>query len=144
MIIYLDTSALIKRYIRETGSTDARGWIQSADGIGTSEITKVEMASAIARLIRAGQVSEHDGQLSWKDFENDWSFINVLLVSTEVVERAVSLTRRHRLRAYDAVHLAAALIWQEALAEPVTLATFDHELWQAARQDGMHVYPAAS
>jgi len=36
------------------------------------------------------------------------------------------------------------LIWQEALAEPVTLATFDRELWYAARQDGMHVYPAAS
>jgi len=102
------------------------------------------MASVIARLIRAGQVSEHDGQLSWKDFENDWSFINVLLVSTEVVERAATLTRRHCLRAYDAVHLAAALIWQEALAEPVMLATFDRELWYAARQDGMHVYPAAS
>ena len=97
------------------------------------------------RLFAHGQVWA-DGVITerGKDSENDWSFINVLLVSTEVVERAVSLTRRHRLRAYDAVHLAAALIWQEALAEPVTLATFDHELWQAAQQDGMHVYPAAS
>lgn len=102
------------------------------------------MASAMSRLIRANQMSEHDAALSWKDFENDWSLINVLLIPTEMVERAVSLTRRHHLRAYDAVHLAAALTWQEALAEPVALATFDHVLWQAAQQDGMRVYPEKS
>lgn len=102
------------------------------------------MASAMSRLIRAGQVSEHDGALFWKDFENDRSLINVLLISTEIVERAVSLARRYHLQTYDAVHLAAARTWQEMLVEPVALATFDRKLWQAAQWDGMHVYPEQS
>jgi hypothetical protein len=46
------------------------------------------------------------------------------------------------LRGYDALHLAAALFWQETLGEPVTLATFDRQLWQAGAAAGLEVWPA--
>ena len=45
------------------------------------------------------------------------------------------------LRGYDAVHLAAALLWQETIGEPVTLATFDRQLWQAGGRAGLSVWP---
>jgi len=58
-----------------------------------------------------------------------------------LVARADSLAWEYGLRGYDAVHLASALLWQEALGEPVTLATFDKPLWEAAQQAGMGVWP---
>ena len=55
--------------------------------------------------------------------------------------RAGNLAWEHNLRGYDAVHLAAALSWGEALNAPVTLATFDRQLWQAAKMQGLRAYP---
>jgi hypothetical protein len=45
------------------------------------------------------------------------------------------------LRCYDAAHLASALIWQEGIGEPVTLATDDRQLWEAADSQGMVAFP---
>ena len=54
-----------------------------------------------------------------------------------------SLAWLHGLRGYDAVHLAAAMTWQDAFGMPVTLATFDRLLWKVAGQDGIGlVYPS--
>jgi len=51
------------------------------------------------------------------------------------------ITRLETASAYDAVHLASALLWQEKLNMPVTLATFDRELWLAGQKSGMEVWP---
>ena len=45
------------------------------------------------------------------------------------------------MRGYDATHFAAALTWQEIIEMPVTLGTFDRELWLAAKKAGMAVWP---
>jgi hypothetical protein len=47
----------------------------------------------------------------------------------------------HGLRGYDAVHLAAASVWQAALGERVTLASFDRHLWTVAESVGLDAYP---
>ena len=57
------------------------------------------------------------------------------------LERASRLAWEHGLRGYDAMHFSAALIWQETLETPITLATFDRELWLAAEKMGMTVWP---
>jgi hypothetical protein len=59
-----------------------------------------------------------------------------------VVSRADALAWKHGLRGYDAVHLAAASVWQEAIGSPVTMATFDRQLWNAVEQEGLSPYPA--
>jgi predicted nucleic acid-binding protein len=141
LIIYLDTSALLKQYVHEAGSSDVEHLLRRADEIGTIEVTKAEIASAMSRLTHTGQVNQEAGENAWKEFQRDWTLIKVLLVSTPLVERAASLAWKYRLRGYDAVHLAAAMLWQESLAAPVTLATFDHPLWLAARQAGMDAWP---
>jgi len=140
-IIYLDTSALLKQYIGEPGAEDVEQLIDKADGTGTVEVTKAEIASAMSRTMRAGMISPDEGQDAWKEFLKDWPFITVLVVSTRLVERAASLAWKYRLRGYDAVHLAASMLWQETLAAPVTLATFDRKLWLAGREAGMDVWP---
>lgn len=72
--------------------------------------------------------------MEWPDFLR-------VQITEALVARADSLAWRHGLRGYDAVHLAAALAWQEGMGEPVTLATFDRRLWESARQSGLSVFP---
>jgi len=55
--------------------------------------------------------------------------------------RAGAVAWAHGLRGYDAVHLAAAATWQDAIGEAVTLATFDRRLWAAAEKEGLLAFP---
>jgi hypothetical protein len=45
------------------------------------------------------------------------------------------------LRGYDAVQLASALTWQESVGEEIVLATFDQQLWEAAKRSGLKAWP---
>jgi hypothetical protein len=45
------------------------------------------------------------------------------------------------LRGYDAAHLASALFWQEMLGAPVTVASYDRQLWEAAKANGLIAWP---
>ncbi|MGC2063967.1 MAG: hypothetical protein WA610_13405 [Thermodesulfovibrionales bacterium] len=61
---------------------------------------------------------------------------------TEVLlSRAATLAWEQGLRGYDAVHLAAAHVWQDIIGEPVTLASYDRQLWEAAKVTGLTSWP---
>ncbi len=141
LIIYLDTSALLKQYIGEEGAEQVKQLILRAGGVGSVAITHAEIASAMARSVRNGNISPEEGQKAWAEFLRDWPYLAQQKISTHLVERAASLAGKYRLRGYDSIHLAAAMLWQEALAAPVTLATFDRELWLAAHEAGLEVWP---
>ncbi|MBP7690632.1 MAG: type II toxin-antitoxin system VapC family toxin [Anaerolineales bacterium] len=84
-----------------------------------------------------------DGEKAVKAFRAEWPSLLVLQVTASLAARADSLAWQHGLRADDAMHLAAALLWQEALGEEVTVATFDKQLWPAAGAAGLAVWPAS-
>jgi hypothetical protein len=141
---YCDTSALVKRYLSEAGS----GWIatltdpNSNNSITVAAITRVEAAAAIAARQRAGTIThEERGRLVALLLLHFDSEYIVVPVSDVVVEQAVQLTQRHRLRGYDAVQLAAAL---DANATTVaaglptlTFVAADDDLLAAARAEGL-------
>jgi hypothetical protein len=56
---------------------------------------------------------------------------------------AASLAWEHGLSGYDAIHLASALAWSEALGETVAVAAYDRELWRGAKASGLSAWPAA-
>lgn len=141
MILYLDTSALIKRYIDETGSEESRTWIKVSQTKATSLITRAEMAAGLTRLLRMNVLTRADYSRAIQEFRTDWIDYRRLAVTEQLVARADRLACEFGLRGYDAVHLAAALTWQENLDFPVTLATFDRGLANAARQSGLAVLP---
>jgi predicted nucleic acid-binding protein len=141
LIIYLDTSTLLKQYIQEAGSKEVGKLLASAVGTGTSLLTYAEMASAISRAVRMKLVSADEAQTTWEDFLMDWELLVRLDVSGQITKRAAALAWEHGLRGYDAVHFASALTWQETIEMPVTLATYDRELWLAAQKTGMEVWP---
>jgi predicted nucleic acid-binding protein len=139
--LYLDTSALIKRYVNETGSPEVREWIRSADDKATVLVTRAEISAAINRLLRIKHLSQEDYANVLEEFRADWRDYHRLPVTEPLVARADALACGHNLRGYDAIHLAAALIWQELLGLPVTVVTYDKELAEAARASGMVVLP---
>jgi predicted nucleic acid-binding protein len=68
-----------------------------------------------------------------RQFRSEWESLHRLLVTENTVVRGDALAVEHNLRGYDATQLACALIWQETLGMPVTLASFDNQLVKAAR-----------
>lgn len=141
MILYLDASALVKRYVIETGSQDVNALIEQAETAGSALLTRVEMASALAKAVRMNWVDTQDAQNAWQDFLAQWPSFVRLSVTPVLVERAARLVWDHGLRGYDATHLAAALLWQDTLETPVTLATYDRGLWLAGQKAGLAVWP---
>jgi predicted nucleic acid-binding protein len=139
--LYLDTNALLKRYINEPGSSDIRALIRQATLFATARITRVEIAAALAKVVRVGALRRRRALYSLDAFQRDWVHIFRIDVSETLVGNAASLAWMHRLRGYDAIHLAAALSWQEELGEPVSLVTYDRQLWAVAKLVDLSVFP---
>jgi predicted nucleic acid-binding protein len=140
-IIYLDTSVLIKRYIREQGSEALSAHWPSFSIVGSAVIIYVEIAAALAKAERLGWLDAEVAQNAWGAFLNDWGKLSLININKAVLNRASDLAWEYGLRGYDAVHLGAALVWQEGLREMVQLCTFDRQLWNAAKQVSMSVWP---
>lgn len=140
-IIYLDTSALVKQYVRERGSDAVRKQISAASLIGTVSITKVEMAAALAKAQRMQWVTPVDAGKAWEGLLTDWPSLVTMEVTSQLVTLAGDLAWRYHLRGYDAVHLSAALVWKDILNTTITMGTFDRELWDATIQAGLSVWP---
>jgi uncharacterized protein len=141
MIVYIDTSALVKRYIQEANSGDVVTLLDQANLTGSILLTRVEMASAFSKAVRMKWLDLQTSEEAWQDFLLHWRSFSRLVVTQPLIDRASRLAWDYGLRAYDATHLAAALLWQETLETPVTLATYDRELWQAGKKAGLSVWP---
>ena len=139
MIVYLDASALVKRYIAEAGSPEVEALIGEAQAIGTAVISRAEVAAALARAARIGLVAREAAAKALKAFNTDWEHLVRLQLSEPL---AAVLAWEHGLRGYDSVHLASALVWSETLGETVAVATYDRELWRGAKASGLSAWPA--
>jgi predicted nucleic acid-binding protein len=137
----LDTSAIVKKYVPEKGSDEVIRVIAEAQAVGTARISKVEVAAAFGKAVRIGLLASDAAQNCLNAFRKDWPNYYVVDTSESVLHRAENYAWDHRLRGYDAVHLAAAATWQDDLNEPVTMATFDVQLWDAVASAGLAVYP---
>lgn len=143
MILYLDSSALVKRYVAEPGSDDVLSLMTEARAAATSLIARSEISAALAKAVRLKVLSRNDATTALQVFRSQWpDIIRVQLTETRVAE-ADALAWTHALRGYDAVHLASAIFWQETIDEPVTVVTFDRQLWDGARRSNLPVFPPA-
>jgi len=141
MIAYLDSSALVKRYVSESGTAEVGGLIVQAEAIGTAIISKAEVSAALAKAARMKLLPRAEAASALQVFNADWENLVRLQLAEVLISRASFLAWDHGLRGYDAVHLAAALFWQDMLGDPVTLASFDRQLWDASKAAGLIVWP---
>jgi uncharacterized protein len=147
-ILFLDASAVVKRYIREPGSAWVRQVCEERDEDGRklnlvaiAEISRVEVAAAFAVLVRRNEISKTLGERAYKEFidELEQEYRSVRL-TPEVPHHAADLTQRHPLKAYDAVQLATALAYDGLLKRAQLSLTFisgDDRLLQAANVEGL-------
>lgn len=144
MIAYLDTSALVKRYVSERGSKETIELTSEAEIVATSVVSRAELAAALAKAARLHLLSLADARKAQRAFSSEWPDIARIAVTEALVERAELLAWEHSLRGYDAVHLASALSWRESSDSATVFATFDQNLWDAARSAGMNCWPEAA
>lgn len=143
MIVYFDSSALVKRYLAEPDTEQVNGLLAQATLSGTSLITRAEVSAAIAKAARLNWLPREAATRAVRAFRLQWPSLVGIEVSEAVIIEADKLAWEYQLRGYDAVHLASAWLWQEGLGEIVTVATFDQALWSAAKQAGLEVWPKA-
>lgn len=141
MIVYIDTSALAKLYLAETESPAVKTLVEEADVTATSVLARVELSAAIAKAMRMKLITRASAQRVINAFRKDWPDFGALQITEAILATADRLAWEMGLRGYDAMHLASALIWQQAVDEPITLATFDHQLWAATKKLGIRVWP---
>ncbi len=141
MIVYLDSSVLVKRYVAEKGSLPAGSLIDRAEAVGTAVISRAEVAAALAKAVRMHIVTRAGASSALQVFSADWNDFVRLQMTEVLMASAASLAWDHGLRGYDAVHLASALFWQDMLGEAVTLATYDRQLWQGGKKAGLIMWP---
>ena len=142
---YVDTSALVRCYFPdEPDHVELReSLLESADPVVSSELTRLELASAIHAAHRAGRLVEPTELMG--TIESDYQVggpVSLLRLEPEgVFDRAAELVVRFPLRALDAIHLAVATTTAADLAadEPVTLVTRDHRQRAAAEALGLAV-----
>ncbi len=138
---FLDSSALVKRYVTEIGST----WVQNITSLSSenpliiARITWVELFSAFARLQRENKLSSTDVAAIIGNFRYDFKQqYQVVEIDRNLTEEAGRLTQRHFLRAYDSVQLAAALKLQPASKNVnFTFVSADKRLLAAAQAEGL-------
>jgi predicted nucleic acid-binding protein len=142
VIVYCDTSALVKCYCREAESDGVLRLRRSAEATAICVIGHAEFHSALNRKRREGHLSEGDGDRVLSGFGLDWEGLVRVDVSPELSRIAARLLRAYPLRAFDALHLAAAVLLRGRLrSAEVVFAGFDERQCQAAVQEGLAVFP---
>ena len=139
MILYLDTSALVKLYVPESHSTLIKQSVDNAELSATCRIAYVEARAAFARKRRERALTPRDYQTILQDFADDWETFFIVDLSDALTKRAGDLAEKFALRNYEAVHLASALIVAEQGNQAVQFACFDEKVCRTARRQGLSV-----
>lgn len=134
MILYYDTSALIKLLIAEEGSDLARGIWGSATTAVSSILVYPEGRAALAAAHRSGRLRPQDLERSLKNFEGVHEALLTIGVDEHLAQAAGRHATEYGLRGYDAMHLATAL---DLFEEEVVFVTWDEDLTRAADSAGL-------
>jgi predicted nucleic acid-binding protein len=145
-IYFLDTSAIVKRYINEIGST----WICTLfepslnNQFFITAITSVEIISAITRRAKSGSISSTDAATICSQFKQDFqSQYQVIEISETVVNSAMTMAELYTLRGYDAVQLASGrelnILCNKNGLPAVIFVSADNELNRAASREGLAI-----
>ena len=130
-ILAVDTSALVRRYVRASGHglvteamAEARTWCASA-------LARAETLQALHHVA----VSQGQHDRLWHALRTDWDRFHVVPLDDRCLARAVEIGATFRVRSVDALHLAAA----DRLPRPVRYLTFDRRQIPAAAALGLEV-----
>lgn len=138
MIVYLDTSALLRLVLRETGALDD---LRASEALVSSELLAVESLRTIDRLRLQNALSAEEAAAR-RTAVTEWlEAVDLVLVQRPILARA-SEPFPTPLGTLDALHLATALVWRDRMHRTLVMATHDGDLALAARSFGIDVLGA--
>jgi predicted nucleic acid-binding protein len=153
-MLYLDSSALVKRYVQEEGSKAVISRFERGETIYTSVLSFAEVHAAIGRKYREKKLSANEKKKFVDEFQADWLFnLSILELTSATMSALPSLCEQYSLKASDAVHLSAA-IWLkdsirvhgkgfEASGHITEFGVSDRQLGEAALKCGFQVFNPA-
>jgi hypothetical protein len=108
--VFFDSSAPVKRYVREKGTGEVLARCDQATELAVATIAWPELVSAFRRLVRENRLDETRYRALKADPAADLAYAVLCEISPQVVQRAITALEAHPLRAMDALHVAAALV----------------------------------
>jgi predicted nucleic acid-binding protein len=133
MSLYVDSRALLKRYVDEPDSNLANALLASDPSLLTARHTVIEVRRNLARLLE-----ERDATAARAAFTEDVAAFGIVELDKVTCDTAADIAELTGARTLDALHLAAA---QRVGGTAIPFVTFDLRQAQAARTLGMTVLP---
>jgi predicted nucleic acid-binding protein len=134
-VIFLDASALVKRYIDENGSEKVRALMNSAERIMVSRLAWPEALSALMRRRPTLDLTDEEFSVLLGELRRDWHQFGVLEINDHTVDYVDRVIEKHKLRGADSIHLSSAIYLKQVTQLPILFVAADEELLKAARKE---------
>lgn len=146
-VLYADTSALVRCWLPGEDRPDSEHLrallLAGTDPVVTSELTRLEVASAVHAAARVGRLRRSVGVLTRadRDWGSDGPVALLAFRPADVIPLARQIVLDHPVRTLDALHLAVAQTTAAELAagDPVEFVTRDARQADAAKAMGLPV-----
>lgn len=137
MILFCDTSALVKLYVREGESDTMVQKAAASDIVAACRLAWVETHAALARRVREQPDDARAIDAARHRLAADWKHCLALEVTQELADLAADHADMFALRAHDSMQLAAVQLVHSEMPGEVRFACFDQRLVKAARALGI-------
>ena len=138
-MIYFDSSALVKRYLKEKGTDVVLSLTAQEEFVATSKLAYPELLSAFMRKRRAGELGEEPLQSVWDRLDADWPELFIIEMHDELLPIVKSLIGKYPLKGADSIHLASALWLESTTRTEVTFVASDVNLLNAATIENLKI-----
>jgi predicted nucleic acid-binding protein len=139
MIVYLDTSSLVKLYVEEMDSQKVKNIAHNAAALSTSKIAYAEARSAFARKQKEDGFSPKVLRKVVEEFNRDWESYFVVEITDGVIRFAGDIAEKYLLRGFDSIHLASAIHLKNKINSDLYFSSHDIRLNQTAEKEGLIV-----
>lgn len=140
MIAYAETGAVLAWVLGETGDDDVRKALASAERVVSSTLTQVECARGISRAVGMGRIGRGEELAALRLMDTAAATWAVLEMSGRVLTRARGTFPVEPVRTLDAMHLATAMVFREAMAD-LAVVSLDDRIRANAVALGFAVIP---
>jgi len=139
MIVYLDTSSLVKLYVEEIDSEKIRNFAHNAAAVSTSKIAYAEARAAFARKQKEEEFSLKVLRKIVEDLNRDWESYFVIEITDGLIRFAGDIAEKYLLRGFDSIHLASAVHLKNKIRADIHFSSYDTRLNQSAEKEGILV-----
>ncbi len=137
MVVYLDTSSLVKLYVAEEDSAKVKNLVTLSNATATSLVAYAEARAAFARIYNEKGFEANEYGRLIASFNEDWDNYLIIRVTKELVRLAGDLAEKYGLRGFDAIHLSSAVTLRQELNSPIVFSCADRKLQKASQFENL-------